>query len=50
MPTPERILIEASRAPSLLQHVQAVAAVNPVYAQLRDAAWAEMASPAGLAP
>jgi hypothetical protein len=38
-PTPERVLIEASKAPSLLQHVQAVAAVNPLYAQLREAAW-----------
>ena len=38
-PTPERVLLEASKAPSLLQHVQAVAAVNPLYAQLRDAAW-----------
>ena len=50
VPTPERILIDASKAPSLLQHVQAVAAVNPLYAQLRDAAWAEMASQAQFAP
>jgi murein L,D-transpeptidase YcbB/YkuD len=50
VPTPERILIDASKAPSLLQHVQVVAAVNPIYAQLRDAAWAQMASQAQLAP
>jgi len=41
LPTPERVLIDAGKAPSLLQHVQAVAAVNPLYAQLRDAAWSQ---------
>jgi murein L,D-transpeptidase YcbB/YkuD len=42
LPRPDRILFEASKAPSLLQHVQAVAAVNPLYAPLRDAAWKAM--------
>lgn len=39
VPKPDRILDDAQKASSLLQHVQSVAAVNPVYAQLRDAAW-----------
>lgn len=50
LPTPDRILIDASRAPSLSAHVQAVAAVNPIYAQLRDAAWHAMQAGGGLAP
>jgi murein L,D-transpeptidase YcbB/YkuD len=33
------ILAEAAAAPSLAQHVRAVSDVNPVYSQLRDAAW-----------
>ena len=49
-PKPERILIDASRAPSLVAHVQAVAAANPIYAQLRDAAWSKMRLGGGLAP
>lgn len=49
VPTPERILIDAGRAPSLLQHVQTVAAVNPIYAQLRDTAWRQMQAGGGLA-
>lgn len=38
----EVILQQADTAPSLQQHLQSVSAVNPIYAQLRDAAWAEM--------
>lgn len=38
---PSRILAEAAAAPSLVEHVRSVAAVNPVYAQLRDTAWAQ---------
>jgi murein L,D-transpeptidase YcbB/YkuD len=34
------ILARAAAAPSLAAHVRDVAAVNPLYAQLRDAAWA----------
>lgn len=49
-PKPERILIDASRAPSLLTHVQAVAGANPLYAQLRDTAWSQMKLGGGLAP
>jgi murein L,D-transpeptidase YcbB/YkuD len=37
-PNPDRILHEAANAPSLAQHVQAVASVNPIYSQLRDMA------------
>ncbi|MEO8175683.1 MAG: L,D-transpeptidase family protein [Sphingomicrobium sp.] len=47
-PTAERVLIDANRAPSLLQHVQAVAAVNPLYSQLRDAALTQMGGSAQL--
>jgi murein L,D-transpeptidase YcbB/YkuD len=34
------ILAEAAAAPSLAAHVRTVAEVNPLYAELRDAAWA----------
>ena len=33
------ILARAAAAPSLVDHVRTVAEVNPLYAQLRDAAW-----------
>lgn len=36
---PDQILLTAAAAPSLDQHLQAVANVNPIYAQIRDAAW-----------
>jgi murein L,D-transpeptidase YcbB/YkuD len=39
---PAQILAAAASAPSLAAHVRTVSAVNPLYAQLRDAAWAEM--------
>ena len=38
-PQPQLVLAEAASSPSLLSHIQAVSRVNPVYAQLRDAAW-----------
>ena len=38
VPSPHQVLAEALNAPSLVQHVRTVSAVNPVYAQLRDAA------------
>ena len=50
IPTPEYILFDAGRAPSLLQHIQAVASVNPIYARLRDAAWRQVQAGGGLAP
>ena len=42
LPSPHQVLAEALKAPSLVQHVRAVSAVNPVYAQLRDAAWQKL--------
>jgi murein L,D-transpeptidase YcbB/YkuD len=50
MPKPDRILHDAQKAPSRAEHVRAVAAVNPVYAQLRDAAWSKLRLGGGLAP
>jgi L,D-transpeptidase YcbB len=44
MPNPDRILHEAANAPSLPQHVQAVSNVNPIYAQLREAAYRQAQS------
>ena len=42
------ILARAAAAPSLAAHVREVAQVNPLYAQLRDAAWASMQANNGL--
>jgi murein L,D-transpeptidase YcbB/YkuD len=39
--SPLQILARAASAPSLLAHVRSVSEVNPLYAQLRDAAWAD---------
>lgn len=50
IPAPDRVLIDAARAPSLLAHIRAVSAVNPIYAQLRDAAWSQVQSGGGRAP
>lgn len=36
------ILARAAAAPSLAVHVRSVSSVNPLYAQLRDAAWSTM--------
>ena len=41
------ILAKTSAAPSLGAYVRSVAAVNPLYAQLRDAAWTAMQSNGG---
>ena len=41
-PPPERILIDARKATSLAGHVKAIAAVNPLYAQLREVALANL--------
>ena len=43
-PSAERLLSDAARAPALAAEVDAVAAVNPLYASLREAAWAGMAA------
>jgi len=47
--SPAQILARASAAPSLAAYVRNVAAVNPVYAQLRDTAWSEMQANGGAA-
>jgi murein L,D-transpeptidase YcbB/YkuD len=44
------VLLAATRAPSLEAHIASVAAVNPVYAQLRDTAFAEAQASGSLAP
>jgi len=45
--TPAQILTKTAAAKSLASYVRQVSAVNPVYAQLRDAAWADMQSRGG---
>ena len=40
-PAPGYVLEQAARAPSLVDHLAAIAAVSPLYAELRDAAWAQ---------
>ncbi len=47
--TPERILLQVEHSKTLLQHVQSVARVNPIYAQLREAAWSQVQVPGGVA-
>jgi murein L,D-transpeptidase YcbB/YkuD len=44
------ILARTAAAPSLAAHVRKVSEVNPLYAQLRDAAWTAMQSGASLDP
>ena len=41
------ILARAGAAPSLVSYVRSVSSVNPLYAQLRDAAWTSMQSNGG---
>ena len=45
--SPMQILQKAAAASSLAAHVRSVSEVNPLYAQLRDAAWTEMQSSGG---
>ena len=45
--TPGQILAKAGAAPSLVAHVRNVSSVNPVYAQLREAAWSHAQSNGG---
>jgi len=45
--TPGQILMRAAAADSLGAHVRSVSQVNPLYARLRDAAWAQMQSSGG---
>ena len=46
-PTTFGVLAKALRAPVLVDHMRSVAAVNPIYSALRDAALKEAALPAG---
>ncbi|MBA3512224.1 L,D-transpeptidase family protein [Sphingomonas sp.] len=50
LPLPHQVLAEALKAPSLAEHVRAVSSINPVYAQIRDAAWDRMRLEGGPAP
>ncbi len=45
--SPIQILSRAATAPSLAAYVRSVAQVNPLYAQLRDAAWEQMRASGG---
>ncbi len=49
MTTPGQILARAAAAPSLAAYVRSVSHVNPLYAQLRDAAWSQMQANGGTA-
>lgn len=46
----DQILLAASSAPSLEAHISSVAAVNPVYAGIRDAEWTRMQQSGTLDP
>jgi len=46
----DQILLTAAAAPSLESHVSSLAAVNPIYAGIRDAEWARMQASNSLAP
>jgi murein L,D-transpeptidase YcbB/YkuD len=45
--SPMEILSRAANAPSLSAYVRSVSEVNPIYAQLRDAAWTQMQESGG---
>jgi murein L,D-transpeptidase YcbB/YkuD len=45
--TPAQLLARAAAAPSLAAYVHKVSSVNPLYAQLRDAAWTAMQANGG---
>lgn len=46
----DQILLGAASAPSLEAHISSVAAVNPIYASIRDAEWQRMQASGTLAP
>jgi L,D-transpeptidase YcbB len=46
----DQILLTAAAAPVLEQHLTAASNLNPIYAQLRDTAWAEAQATGALAP
>ena len=45
--TPEQILARAAAAPSLSAYVREISNVNPIYAEIRDAAWSNMQTSGG---
>jgi murein L,D-transpeptidase YcbB/YkuD len=45
--SPSQILLRAASAPSLAAYVRSVSDVNPIYARLRDAAWAQAQASGG---
>ncbi|HVM38715.1 MAG TPA: L,D-transpeptidase family protein [Sphingomicrobium sp.] len=47
-PGAELILHQAGAASSLAEHVTSIARVNPIYAELRDAAWAQAQAAGGI--
>lgn len=46
----DQILLGAAAAPSLEAHISSVAAINPIYAGIRDAEWARIQASPGAAP
>ena len=46
----DQILMTAAAAPSLVRHLVSVSNINPIYAGLRDAAWADAQATGRLAP
>ncbi len=48
--SPDRVLAAAAAAPSLVQHLDEVASVNPIYNQLREAAWTKMSANSEASP
>jgi murein L,D-transpeptidase YcbB/YkuD len=47
---PDQILLTAAAAPSLETYLKATSDLNPIYAQLRDAGWAEAQASGNLTP
>lgn len=47
---PDQVLMTAAAAPSLTTYLNTVSTVNPVYSQIRDAAWAEAQLSGNLTP
>ncbi|HSJ40232.1 MAG TPA: L,D-transpeptidase family protein, partial [Xanthobacteraceae bacterium] len=46
----DQVLLTAAAAPSLTQYLTNVATVNPIYAQLRDTAWAQAQATGNMTP
>jgi hypothetical protein len=46
----DQILLGLSAAPSLESHISSIAAMNPIYASIRDAEWARMQATGNMTP